>query len=72
MSPRGCLDGALEHQKEKKLIFFSGSSLGCPFFELVFKLILGLVYDGFCVMFMADLWSQLGQVCRWLKGLFPK
>ena len=67
--PRGCLDGALENQKEGK------EKLN--FFFLVFRydvqfsrLILGLVWDGFCAMFMADLWFQLGWVCRRLKGLF--
>ena len=72
----GCLDGALEHQKEgkkknkKKTDFFSGSLLCCPVFGVVLKLILGLVWDGFCGMFMVNLWSQLWQVCLQLKGLF--
>ena len=30
------------------------------------------VRDRFCAMFMAELWTQLGRVCFWVKGLFPR
>ena len=55
----GYLNGALEHQKEgkKKLIFFFWFFAMMSSFRGCFKVDFGLSWDGFCAMFMVDLWS---------------
>ena len=52
------------------IVFPNTKIIFCLFGVVFVKLIFGLSLGWFCAMFMAELWTQLGQVCCRVKGLF--